>query len=288
MFLDYCSEPAYGEWTDLLFRWSFGKKGMGQNRTVQQDDDVIDLLEILLALKRRLWIIVLAVLAGGCLAGVYSQFILTPQYTSSAMVFVLSKETTLTSLADLQIGSQLANDYQVIIKSRPVLQEVIDRLELDMNYRMLKGKLTIVNEPDTRILTISATDADPQLAKRIVDQVASTSSDYIGEIMEMVPPKLIEDGEVSLVPVSPNKKKNTLIGAMAGGVLVCGLITLGVLLNDTIQSEEDVEKYLELSVLASIPEQEDRQKGNGKQSGRHRKRRKKKRKPAKTGMIKKR
>lgn len=167
---------------------------------------------------------------------------------------MLSKETTLASLADLQIGSQLSKDYRVIINVRSVLQEVIEKCGLDMDYKELRKKLSITNDSDTRILTLTVTDADPQLAKMLVDQVAISASDYIGDIMEMIPPKIIEDGEVSLVPVSPNHKKNAILGAMAGIVLVGGVITVRFLLNDTVKTEEDVEKYMGLTVLASVPE----------------------------------
>ena len=71
---------------------------------------------------------------------------------------------------------------------------------------------------------------------------------------EMTPPKLIESGEVANQKTSPSNTKNALIGALIAAVIVCGYITLTVILNDTIRSEEDVEKYLELPVLAAIPE----------------------------------
>jgi capsular polysaccharide biosynthesis protein len=121
----------------------------------------------------------------------------------------------------------------------------------------LKKKVTIDNPSDTRILSISATDSDPEMAKKIADQVANTSSEYIGDIMEMVPPKMIESGEIPTEKSSPSHSKNILLGMMVGLVLMCGLITLEVLLNDTIQTEDDVAKHLGLSVLASVPERED-------------------------------
>ena len=91
-------------------------------------------------------------------------------------------------------------------------------------------------------------------------KVAYTASDYIGEIMEMVPPKLIEDGEVSLIPVGPNNKKNAVMGMMAAAAFVCGLLTLQVVLNDTVRTEDDVTKYLGITVLAAVPARE----GEGK------------------------
>lgn len=225
-------------------------------KSYKEDEAEIDLLEILLVWKKRLWLILLAGIIGGGGAGAFSKFVLTPQYTSTAMLYVLSKETTLTSLADLQIGSQLTKDYQVIITSRPVLEEVIERVGLDIDYKKLRKKLKIDNPTDTRIITISIDDPDPATAKSIVDQLAHSSSDYIGELMEMVPPKLIEDGEVARRPTKPLSKRNAILGAAAMAALVCGILAMEVVLNDTVQAEEDVEKYLGLSILASVPGRE--------------------------------
>ena len=93
------------------------------------DDDTIeiDLKEIFYALWHRILIILLAGILGGVIAGAYTRYMMTPVYTSSSMLLVLTKETMLSSLADLQIGSQLTNDYSVMITSRPVLEEVIDK-----------------------------------------------------------------------------------------------------------------------------------------------------------------
>jgi capsular polysaccharide biosynthesis protein len=230
-----------------------------QNYNMQEQ---IDLLEILLEFKKRILVILAATILGGGIAAAYSFLALTPQYTSTAMVYILSKETTLTSLADLQIGSQLTKDYKVIVTSRPVLEEVVDKLDLNITYRTLKGKIAINNPTDTRILSISATDPDPEMAKKIADQVAATSSEYIGDIMEMIPPKIIESGEIPTAKSSPSHSKNVMCGMMAGLFLICGLITLEVILDDTIQTEDDVATHLGLTVLASVPEREGKENEN--------------------------
>ena len=225
------------------------------NKTINMNDDEveIDLLQLFRALKKRiLWIVGAGGIMGGAF-GLFSKFAITPQYTSTSMVYILSKETTLTSLADLQIGSQLTQDYKIIVTSRPVISEVIDKLKLDISYENMVSKITINNPNDTRILSITAQDPDPVMAKDIADSVAKTSSEYIGDVMEMVPPKVIEEGTVSDKKASPSNGKNAMIGAMLGIVLVCGLTVVEELLNDTIQTEEDVEKYMGLTVLASVP-----------------------------------
>ena len=223
----------------------------------EDDDEIeIDLLELFYALRHRWWAILLALVIGAGAAGVYTKKLIAPHYQSTSMVYVLSKETTLASLADLQIGSQLTKDYSVIIKSRPVLQEVIDKQNLDLTTDELGEMITIDNPKDTRILSITVEDIEPMRAKAIVDEVTKSASNYIGDIMEMVPPKVIEDGVVAVKPSSPSVKKNAAVCGLGLAVLVCGLICLKTVLDDTIKSEEDIEKYLGLSVLAVIPDTE--------------------------------
>ena len=235
---------------------------------LDDDEIVIDFWELFYEFKRRIWWILLAAVLGTGAAGAYSYYLLTPQYISEAKIYVLSKETTLTSLADLQMGTQLTQDYKELIGSRPVMQEVINTLNLDITYRQLAEKLKLENPKDTRILYLTVTDPNPYMAKAIVDEIANAASDYIGEIMEMSPPKLIEDGMVATVQTSPNVKKNAAVGGLVMLVLACGVITLSVIMNDTIRSEEDVFKYLELPVLAVVPERKDSKVERSSSSGR--------------------
>lgn len=226
-----------------------------ENKKTYDDDEIeIDLMQLFMALKKKLWLILLTAVVFGGGAWAFSRFVMVPQYTSTAMVYILSKETTLTSLADLQIGSQLTKDYKIIVTSRPVLEEVIRDFAPELSYEGMKGKITINNPSDTRILSITAQDSDPVRAKALATAVAKTSSEYIGDIMEMVPPKIIEEGVIPTKKSSPSNSRNAMMGALVGMVLVCGLIVLEVIMNDTIRGEEDVERYLGLSVLASVPE----------------------------------
>ena len=246
--------------------------------TVRNNDEVeIDLLQLFFELRKHFLKILLAAIIGGGIAGAFSKFVITPQFRSTAMMYILSKETTLTSLADLQIGSQLTNDYKTIVTSRPVLQSVVDELGLDMTYRTLGNKVSVNNPANTRIITITAEDPDPQRAKQIADAVANTSSDFIGDIMEMVPPKMIESGEVATQKSSPSNGRNAAIGAMIGALLVCGWVVVNMLMNDTIVTTDDVTNYLGVSVLASVPTRAEtsEEEKNEKNFGQSRKKRRK-------------
>lgn len=241
------------------------------------DDDTIeiDLKEIFYALWHRILIILLAGILGGVIAGAYTRYMMTPVYTSSSMLLVLTKETTLSSLADLQIGSQLTNDYSVMTTSRPVLEEVIDNLGLQMDYEELEKMITISNPEDTRILEISVEHPSPQMAMQIVNELSEVASEFIGDNMEVVPPKIIEEGIVPTEKTSPSTMRNTLLGILAGLFISGGIVVLMTVLNDSIKNEDDVEKYLGLSTLASVPDRKDYIGGKKKKSGRKKSTRKK-------------
>ncbi|MDO4265185.1 MAG: Wzz/FepE/Etk N-terminal domain-containing protein [Eubacteriales bacterium] len=230
------------------------ENGLGTGSMRDDDEIEIDLKQLFYEFRAKILVILLAGFLGAGLFGVYSKVVMQPVYTSTSMLYVLTKETTLTSLADLQIGSQLTQDYKELITSRGVMEQVIENLGLDMNVRTLERKITIENPSDTRILNISVTDNEPVMAKAITDEVASCASEYIAEIMEMDPPKIVETGEVPLYKTSPSVKRNTMLGGLLGMFIVMGIITLGVVMNDSIKTEDDVAKYLGLPVLAVVPE----------------------------------
>lgn len=227
-----------------------------ENKTFEEE---IDLVWLFYALLKKIWIIIAVAVVCACAMAGYTYFRIEPTYTSTSTMLVLTKETTLTSLADLQLGSQLTKDYTVLITSRPVLDKVIENLELDMNYKQLKGKVAIENPEDTRILTISVTMNDAELAKAVVDELAVVSSEFIGDKMEVTSPKIIEEGEVG-GKTGPNISKNTIIGFLAGALLVCVIVVILEIMNDSVQTEEDIERYLELPTLAIVPDKSEAQK----------------------------
>lgn len=224
-----------------------------ENKKIQ-DNDEIDLLRLFYALRRKIWLIIMVGLLFACAAAGLTKFLITPTYTSASMMLVLTKETTLSSLADLQLGSQLTKDYTVLITSRPVLEEVIENLELDTDYKSLRSCISITNPDDTRILSLSVTQPDAKMAKAVVDELAQVSSEYISDKMEVTPPKIIEEGELPIYKSGPNMKKNVMLGLLAGMALVCAVVVVLELLNDSIQNEDDIERYLGIPVLAVVPD----------------------------------
>lgn len=225
------------------------------------EDIEIDLMELFYLIRARLWILVLTGILTAVAAGLISNFMLTPMYTSRAQLFVLSKSSNsvkdlasnLTNLTDLQLGSQLTQDYMVLVKSRPVVEQVNENLELNMTYEQLVSVISITNPTNTRILTLSVTYQDKILAKRIVDEFTNVSKSRIASIMNTEEPTVVEYGVVPSEPSSPNTKRNVIIGALVGVFLAAAVIIVLHLMDDTIKDAEDIEKYLDISTLGLIP-----------------------------------
>lgn len=238
----------------------------------KQDDEVeIDLLEIFYVLKSKFLVLLTVGLLIGCLCGVFTKFAMTPVYTSASSILVLSKETTLTSLADIQLGTSLTSDYTVLIKCTPVLEQVIKNLELDISSDALRNSISIENPSDSRILEISVQNADPEMAKKIVDEIANVASNYIGDKMEVIPPKIIETGKIPTVQSSPSMKKNVAMGFLLGIVAAAAVVVVITIMDDTLKSEDDIAKYLGVSVLAVVPDRKDyvNYKGKKRKKRRH-------------------
>ena len=218
-----------------------------------QDNEEIDLKDLFFHLLGHWKIVLLAALAAGVLMMVYSVYFVTPKYQSTSELYVLSKSTSITSLADIQMGSNLTNDYMVVVKGRPVLEQVIAKLELNETYQSLGGKITLNNPSDSRILQIIVEDTNPDRAKLIADEMAKVSSAFISEKMDQDPPTIIQNGYADGAPVSPNIFKNILLGILAGAFVAMAIVTVLYLMNDTIMSADDVEKKLGLHLLGTLP-----------------------------------
>ncbi len=239
---------------------------MDVNSNIEQNEIEIDLLELLYVLRRRILIILLSTFLAAGIFGAYSAFLATPIYESTSRLYILTQSTSLTSLTDIQVGTSLTQDYKELITSRSILEQVSKNLGLNVTYEALLQRVTISNPANTRIIGISVQDVDPDRAKAIADELANVSRDNISSIMSTDAPSVYEYGYVTNRPVSPNILRNTVIGALLGAFLSIAFVSVLYIMDDTVKTSEDVEKYLSLNTMASIPlrDSADKQKGDKK------------------------
>lgn len=228
---------------------------MMDTRSAKRTDEEmeIDLLELFQAMLHKLWLIILLFVLGAGIAFGATKLLITPMYTASSEIYILTKTTSVTSLADIQMGAQITSDFAVLAKSRPVVESVIKELNLDYTYEQVAGMVSTENPSNTRILRISVQNADAELAKDMANAFGEATADRVAYIMTTDKPKVVEEAVTPKSPSSPSVVKNTVLGGLVGMVIAMAIITIVYLMNDTIQTEEDVRKYLDLHTLAAVP-----------------------------------
>lgn len=216
----------------------------------------IDLLELLMVMKKHLAAILLAGIVGLVIMFAYTSFLVTPLYSASSMMYVMpdnSNSMNSSTLSDMQVGQQLTSDYSSMIESRSFMEDVIKKLNLTIDYQQLLEKVEVTNPTSSRILQVTVNDPNPQTAADIANEVASVAESKLKEITGMQAIKIYEEAAVPEKPSSPSLKKNCALGLLAGLVLAMAVITILYLLDDTIKTEDDIEKYLGMTTLAVLP-----------------------------------
>ena len=228
------------------------------NLNMNQNDEIeIDLKEIFFLLLHNVILIFLASLSVAAIFFIVSKYIMTPIYDSTTKIYILSKQSEATlTYTDVQLGTQLTKDYSELIKSRYVLEGVIDELELDMGYEQMLGVIEVATPTDTRILSITVKDKDPVMAMNIANSIRDNAAVHIQNVMEIEAVNVVETANLPVEPSEPSVLKYTLIGAVLGGMLVILIVLIRFIMNDTIKTSDDVEKYLRISTLAVIPRNE--------------------------------
>lgn len=215
------------------------------------DNNEIDLKGLVLKLKSYWYIIIIGALLG-VLLGVWYKAISTKDYMASAMIYLRGADSSL-SLQDLQIGSELTKDYEIILKSRPNLEKVINSLNLSLSYSELETMINIKNPENTRILKVEVVSEDPNLSMDIANEVINFGMDSIREI-DSQEPYLIEKAILNTKSISISLAKSILLGFFIGALIGFLGIVINFIIRDNIKSVDDIERNLGLPVLAVVLE----------------------------------
>lgn len=223
------------------------------------NEETIELRELLEILLKRKLLILIITLTCTVAGGVYSVFLITPMYKSETTLMVNGAKSMTDIASSLDIGSinlsqKLVVTYGEIVKSRIVLEQTIKHLKLDMTYEELFKKITAQQVGGTEILKISVEDEDPVEAAKIANKISGV---FVKEVMRILKVNNVETIDKAIPMPKPINIKITLNVAIS---MILGLM-LGVFiafmmeyLDNTIKTENDIEKYLELPVLGLIPD----------------------------------
>lgn len=220
-----------------------------------EEETEIDLIDLAWALLDKIHYIVLCFLIGAVIMNAYSYFLVRPTYKSTAKMYVVSaSKNSVVDLDALNIGTSLTADYEQLMLSYPVLEQVINKLNLDMDSDTLAKMITLENPTDTRILNINVVSTDPKSARDIANTLMDVSVDYLPKTMSTNAPNVAQKAKLADHKDGPSYTKYTVIGALAGAFLYCMYLVVKYLMDDTIHTADDMEKYFDIVPLAVIPD----------------------------------
>ena len=208
----------------------------------------LDLFEIFQMLLRYWWIILLSGLLCGLVAFTYSKFAVVPQYTSVTKIYLSNKLTE--NQTNPTPSTELIKDYEEMVKSRAVLENIIEKHDLRYSYGELSKKVNAENKDETQIISISVTDPNPVVAQRLANSIRDESIKHVTKVMKVISVGVVDKANYPQSQSYPITIKWIEYGFLIGFVLSIGVL---LILDDTIKTSEDVEKYLGLSTLAVIP-----------------------------------
>ncbi len=227
-------------------------------------EEEIDLFDLLLTFWKKIFWIILAVVFGAFIGIIYTRFIVVPMYSSNVTLILAKSNNNVTNptyldseeaitQSDITLNQKLISTYAEIMKSRRVCDEITTNLNLDMNYDILKEAISVATVKDTDVIKVTVTTKDAELSQKIVTELVNSFTKEVDRIYNIQNVSILDVALVDNKPVNISYTKNTIIFALVGGILVCGLIFLQYYFDNTVKSQDVITKVTGLPVLATIP-----------------------------------
>ena len=227
---------------------------MGEKKTSSIQDN-ISVMFILNLLKKGWKLMIIFLLLGAAAAYAISTYFITPQYSSNLSLYVTNSNTMsgASSSSDLNYSSRLARTYIIILQESTVREQVANKLHTKISAGQLSGMVTLEAVDDTEVIKISAVSSDPELSAEICNVYGSVAPEVLQRVVKAGSVEIIGKARASGSPISPNIQTNTMYGAIAGVAVAIVVVLLRVLIDNTVQSEEEFKRIVGIPVWASIP-----------------------------------
>lgn len=232
------------------------KFGMEDNTS--KDEIEIDLGRLFLEMKKYWKLIVISTLSLMMIAVLVTMFFIPKKYASETRVYLTPKVNESTGTIDnssVAVNNSLVNSYMKIMTGNNILQKVADKV--DMTLPELQGCVSVSNDTGTQLILIKATTKDPELSKKIAEQIVKVFTAEMQEKLNLKNITVTDYAQLPEAPVSPSKVKNGILGAAVGLIISCGYVFLKFILDKRLRNKDEAESYLGIPVLAEIPWFED-------------------------------
>jgi len=214
----------------------------------------ISLSELLNILRSHLSKIFLSGLIGVIIFGVYTFFLVTPQYQSTSKIVVNQTQSTGQTLTntDIQTNLNLINTYQSIIQEPIILEDVIANTKVNISTNQLKNKISIQTQNNSLVFGVTVSDGSPYAAAELANAIADSFQSKIGDILDVESVTILSQAVPNLTPVSPNTMLNIFVGLIFGMVVGVAIAFLFEHLDNTIKGSKFINENTGWTDLGSI------------------------------------
>lgn len=216
----------------------------------------INLSEVYSYFKTKILWILLAVVLIIVLGNVFTLLTRTPLYQSNTTIVLVGESKSGYSQTESQLNQNLIGTYSQIIKSRKVLNQVIENLDLKMTTDELAKYITTSSVEDTEIIQITVNNPKAKDAKKITDELAEVFAKEIKDIYHLENVEIIDKAEIAKTPYNVNYLKDNVIYLVVGLVLSFGVVFVMYYFDTSIKSSDIVEEKLGLTVIGIVPKEE--------------------------------
>lgn len=216
----------------------------------------INLSEVYSYFKTKILWILLAVVLIIVLGNVFTLLTRTPMYQSNTTIVLVGESKKEYNQSDSLLNQNLIGTYSQIIKSRKVLSQVIENLDLKMTTKELSNSITTSSVEETEIIQITVENAKAKDAQKITDEVAKVFSKEIKDIYNLENVTIIDKAELAKSPYNVNYVKDNIVYLVIGIVLSFGVVFVMYYFDTSIKSSDIVEEKLGLTVIGIVPKEE--------------------------------
>lgn len=224
----------------------------------------LDLFEFLHYYSNKVLFVLLFVVIGFIGSYIFTFSTQVPIYESKTSLVLTKNDNNNATITqnDITLNKNLVPTYREIIKSRRILEQVIDNMDINIDYETLTKNVEVSSIENTELIVISVYDEDARLAKSIADEIASVFKKEIVDIYSIENISIIDQAQVSTKPYNVNVLKQFVIGCGLGFLISSLIVALFFYFDDTIKTEEDIEQKIGLPVLGSVPKYTKKKGGN--------------------------
>ena len=219
----------------------------------------INLIKIFEIIMKLWWIVLIFAVIGALVAFSISTFLMTPQYTSNAKLYVDGTQRVLGTGMDTQTinaSRSLVATYIEILCGNTFRKTIAKKASVDypdITATHIKGNISMDAANETEIIEIKYKDVSPKRAQDVLQLILDNAQSEITRVISGCRVETIDNATLPTTSSYPDTRQNTFLGILIGIILGIAIIFIRELLDTRVRDDDDLKTRYKMPVLGVIP-----------------------------------